>query len=180
MTMHRLLFALVIVLLAAGQVTAETYKWIDGSGTLNFTEDYSRVPKKYRKKVQVIGDVTETRSKASSGKDEIIGDKTATPVTVNNEIVPVDKQEKKVTYGGKSGDEWKAEFGRLKDETKRVQEELAVRRNKLADPANLPRGQYLGLQYSIKELETNLTNLQKRKDYLDEAASRAAVPFELR
>jgi predicted RNase H-like nuclease (RuvC/YqgF family) len=178
--MGKTLFILVIVLLAAGQVTAETYKWIDDSGTLNFTEDYSKIPKKYRKKIQVIGDVTETPSNAATGIDEKSRDSTEKSTPVKNENVSADKQEKKVTYGGKSGDDWKAEFSKLKDEIKSVQDEIDAKKNKLSDPASLPRGQYLGIEYSIKELETNLSNLQKRKDSLDEAASRAGVPFELR
>jgi hypothetical protein len=34
----------------AGTVGAETYSWVDSSGTVHFTEDISQVPKKYLKK----------------------------------------------------------------------------------------------------------------------------------
>ena len=33
------------VLLLATQVNAEIYSWVDDSGTYNYTEDYSGVPK---------------------------------------------------------------------------------------------------------------------------------------
>lgn len=48
--MGKMLITLVIVLIFVGTAAAETYKWIDGKGTINFTEDYSQIPKNIAKK----------------------------------------------------------------------------------------------------------------------------------
>jgi hypothetical protein len=44
-------FILIGMLVWTSPLMAESYSWIDDSGTYNFTEDYSKVPKKYLKKV---------------------------------------------------------------------------------------------------------------------------------
>ena len=51
----RSIFAVAIILLFAVPVFAETYKWVDDRGTVNFADDLGSVPKKYRKKVKVLG-----------------------------------------------------------------------------------------------------------------------------
>ena len=48
----KLLIAFAGFMLWAAPLLAETYSWVDENGTYNFTEDYSRVPKKYRKSVE--------------------------------------------------------------------------------------------------------------------------------
>ncbi|MBV5339309.1 MAG: DUF4124 domain-containing protein [Deltaproteobacteria bacterium] len=45
------------ILLLVAPLHAETYSWVDDSGTYNLTEDYSSVPKKYRKKVKRREDI---------------------------------------------------------------------------------------------------------------------------
>ena len=45
----------VILLVAVGVCRADVYKYTDGTGELHFVDDISKVPKKYRKQVE-IGD----------------------------------------------------------------------------------------------------------------------------
>ncbi len=52
-TMQKLFLVSIILMMTAGFAAAEMYKWVDDKGTVNFTEDYSKIPKKYRKKVKV-------------------------------------------------------------------------------------------------------------------------------
>lgn len=47
---------LLLVAVLAQPAMGETYRWIDERGTVNFTEDPGKVPKKFRKKVTVISD----------------------------------------------------------------------------------------------------------------------------
>ena len=44
-----------LLLLYPLSAVAVTYEWTDEKGTVNFTEDLGNVPKKYRKKVKVLG-----------------------------------------------------------------------------------------------------------------------------
>ena len=179
--MSKMLITLVIVLIFVGTAAAETYKWIDNKGTINFTEDYSQIPKKYRKKARKIGDVSvDTSSTVTSGTEEKPNGQTKKPAAGTTENGSTDKQVKKEFYGGKSGDAWKTEFSKLKDEMKNVQAQISEKRSRLNNSANLTRAQYLATEYSIKDLETKQAELQDRQNSLDSAASQAGVPYELR
>jgi hypothetical protein len=180
--MIRILLFSVMVLTVAAPVSAETYKWIDDKGTVNFTEDYSQIPKKYRKKTRMIGDVGVNSSEVSSdnagdSRNEWNGSKSA----ASGQAASSAKPEKKVaTYGGKNGDEWSGEFGKINNEIKSAEEGIAQRRDRLSHPEKLTRAQYLGTEYEIKDLQTKLEELRGRRSTLDEAASRAGVPYDLR
>jgi len=179
--MGKMLITLVIVLIFVGTAAAETYKWIDGKGTINFTEDYSQIPKKYRKKARKIGDVSgDTSSTVTSGTEERSNGQAKKTAAGDTENGSTEKQEKKNFYGGKSGDAWKSEFSKLKAEMQNVQTQINEKRSRLNNSANLTRAQYLGIEYSIKDLETKHAELQDRQNTLDSAASQAGVPYELR
>jgi hypothetical protein len=180
--MIRIFLFLMMVLTVAAPVSAETYKWIDDRGTVNFTEDYSQIPKKYRKKTRMIGDVGASSPEVASGnvgesKNEWSGASSAE----SNQATTVGKPEKKVaTFGGKNGDEWSGEFGKISSEIKNVEEQIAQRRDKLSHPEKLTRAQYLGTEYEIKDLQAKLEELRGKRSALDETASRVGVPYEFR
>jgi len=179
--MSKMLFTLVIVFIFVGTAAAETYKWIDDKGTINFTEDYSSIPKKYRKKARMIGDVSgDAPSAVTSGTEEKSNGQAKKHVAGNTENAATEKPEKKVFYGGKSGDAWKSEFTKLKADLQNVQTQINEKRSRLNNPSNLTRAQYLGIEYTIKDLETTQAELQDRQNVLDSAASQAGVPYELR
>lgn len=178
--MPRLILAFVSVLLFAGTVSAETYKWIDDTGTMNFTEDYSQVPKKYRKKVRVMGDV-----QASPTSGEGLADLTANDGTGKSpaatETGPGKKQDRKMAvYGGKNEDEWKTGFKNLNDRIDKVQGEIDERRAKLDSPDSLSRARYRGIEMEIKGLEEQMSQLKSNLSALDNDASMAGVPYDLR
>jgi hypothetical protein len=180
--MIRIFLFSVLVSAVATPVYAETYKWIDDRGTVNFTEDYSRIPKKYRKKASMRGDVGATSSDVSSASaEESKNEWNGKAPADSGQAASDSKPEKKVaTYGGKNGDEWSGEFGKINNEIKSAEEGIAQRRDKLSHPEKLTRAQYLGTEYEIKDLQTKLEELRGRRSSLDEAASRAGVPYELR
>lgn len=43
-----------LLLLMATAVHAQTYRWVDANGGINFTDNYHDIPAKYRKQAQVI------------------------------------------------------------------------------------------------------------------------------
>lgn len=179
--MDRILFTLVIFLMAAGPVTAETYKWIDDRGTINFTEDYSQIPKKYRKKARRIGEFREdTPSVSTSGKDETKNIQTKKDADGNTDAGLTEKQKKKVSYGGKSDDAWKTDYKKLNAEINDVQTQIDERRARLSNSGNLTRARYVGIELEIKDLDERMTGLRSRLSALDDAASIAGVPYELR
>ncbi|MBT1076844.1 DUF4124 domain-containing protein [Geobacter grbiciae] len=171
----------VMILALAVAAQADIYKWVDQRGTVNYTEDLGKVPKKYRKKVTVIpeggapaAEVTETVERGGKEKKPETGQK-----EVENALAP--KQEKKkMVYGGKDEDAWKTEFRTLRSEIKANEAELAARRGRLANPGTMNRGDFLGVQREAKRIEETLTGLNTKLNTLEESAQRAGVPLELR
>lgn len=170
-----------IILLFAVPALAETYKWVDDKGTVNFADDLGSVPKKYRKKVKVLGgdegnapQVTEIDEPT---KGKVKGeDKKDNP----KESVAAGKEgKKKVVYGGKDEAAWKADFGKLKADIKASEEQLNDTRTRMNDSSKMSRSEYLSLQYTVKDIEHRLTELRKKLDALNESAAKAGVPPEL-
>jgi len=164
--MKKLLVAL--LLLYPLSAVALTYEWTDENGTVNFTEDLGKVPKKYRKKAKVLGaeengpqTTIESGEPAKKTKPEAAG-------------------EKKKLYGGKDGQSWRKEFAAAKGQVKATESQLADLRGRLADTSKMSRGEYLSIQNTIKHNETILKGQQQKLDELQESADRAGVPAEFR
>ncbi len=170
------------VLFAAGTVMAETYRWVDDRGTINFTEDYAQIPKKYRKKARVIGSVEARHPKTSARDDvELKKDKARKDSSRDQEAGIPEKQAKTIpSYGGKSAEKWQAEFKKLHADMDDVQGRLDERQARLANPGDLSRARYLGIQDEIKELDARLANLRNNLNALNDEATRAGVPSALR
>jgi len=148
--------------------SAFTYQWTDDRGTVNFTEDLGKVPKKYRKKVKVSGGEdgapqTTVISEPESGKA-----KGATPL-----------QGKKL-YGGKDESGWRNEFLSTRGNLQQAESDLAELRGRLGDTSKMSRSEYLSIQNSIKHGESRQQQLKKKLDLLQESADRIGVPDEFR
>jgi hypothetical protein len=157
----------------AGTVGAETYTWVDSSGTVNFTEDISKVPKKYRGKVRVRGDVNAVAGGVETTSEPVLtspsGDKPG-------EVA----EQKPVLYGGRSGKSWKADFETLRAEIGSTDDQIAELNSRLSDTSKMSRTDYLGIQSSIKNFQFHRGVLEKKLNALNEQASRAGVPGEFR
>ncbi|MCJ7784934.1 MAG: DUF4124 domain-containing protein, partial [Desulfobacterales bacterium] len=61
----------IFVLIFASSASATVYKWVDKNGVVNFADDYSRIPRDYRNKVEELNTARmgpSTPSQAPSGK----------------------------------------------------------------------------------------------------------------
>ena len=52
--MKRFIFVLLFLFIFASSASATIYRWVDEKGVVNFTDDYSKVPPKYRNKVEEV------------------------------------------------------------------------------------------------------------------------------
>ena len=105
----------VLMLALAVPLCAETYSWEDDEGTLNFTEDYSRIPSKYRKKVQRREGMSYRETNVDLTPPDSSVEKTDPPDS------SAEKSEEKsaegpTLYGGKTEDQWRSELYALESE----------------------------------------------------------------
>ncbi len=177
--MQKTFLVSVILMLTAGFAAADMYKWVDDKGTINFTEDYSKIPKKYRKKVKVkredVGGAPESVSAAGESPKKELSVKSAGDNGAN-----VKEEKKKVVYGGRSEDEWKNDFRKLIDRIDNVQAQIDERKGRLNDPDSLSRARYRGIELETKDLEEKLAQLRGNLEALDASATKAGVPYEIR
>lgn len=163
------------ILLLAAPLHAETYSWVDDSGTYNFTEDYSSVPKKYRKKVRRREDIQQEvpsvppDSENASGKTEKAETKSA-----------VTQGDDKRLYGGKSRDDWRKELDVLEAELKGIEQHMEQVRKQAYDPKEISRVQ---LDEFKKEYEdSRVAYNQKYKEYTEliETIRKAGIQVDIK
>lgn len=155
---------------AAGAVT---YEWTDSRGTVNFTEDLGKVPKKYRKKMKVLGadeggqpQITDTvESTKGKGKD-VAGQ------------LPAGKDKKGT--GAKDDATLRTEYLSAKMNLQAMENNVADLRGRMADSSKMSRSEYLSLQNTLKQEEFRLQEQKKRVEQLRESAARAGVNLEAR
>jgi hypothetical protein len=129
----KLLIVFTGIMLLAAPLLAETYSWVDEKGTYNFTEDYSRVPQKYRKNVEkrdgidapptpVASPAAVTASPAGSATKGAAG--------TGKEAVNTSTPEQ--LFDGKTRAAWQQELNAAQNELKRLEarvKELEVKLN---------------------------------------------------
>lgn len=170
----------VTLLLFAAPVTAATYKWVDDRGTVNFSEDYGRIPKKFRKKARVVGEDSSSPPMAPEAKEESKARQKATGAAEAGKDAAADKPaKKKVVYGGMDEETWKKDYGKIRTDLKNAEEQLVETRGRLDDTSKMTRNEYLSVQNTIKALENRVLELRKRMDSLNDSAAKSGVPAGL-
>lgn len=180
--MKRIILLGSVTLLCAGSAFAETYIWEDAAGTIHFTEDLTRVPAKYRKKVRVRGDVSSEASikpeeESQAGETQAAS---SAPAKTENPKITEGREKSEVRYGGKSGDEWRQDFAYLKADLRSTTDQISELNGRLADTSAMSRSDYLNIYSSLKSLQLHKSEVEKKLDALGQAASNAGVPAEFR
>lgn len=157
--------------------SAAIYKWVDDKGVVNFTEDFGRVPQKYRKKVHIAGEDQQAEPTVviqdlKGGK----GEKPAGSEPVKNET----GANKKVTFGGKEEGYWKEEFAKTKYELKSIREQIEAVNARMAKSDQMSRSEYKSLENTRKILEEQELGARNRLDALNAEARKAGVPPDIR
>ncbi len=166
------------VLLLSTSLQAETYSWVDDSGTYNFTEDFSRIPPKYQKKVQRRGD--------NQQQQEVRPQEVAAPQIISR---PPEKTDSKTDgtmatdkglYGGKSYADWRRELDSLEAELVGIEQNAEQLRKQIYELKGYPPARVDALK---KEYDENRAQYdQKYKNYLGvvEAVRKAGVVVEFK
>lgn len=173
----KICICIISVLLLSTSLQAETYSWVDDSGTYNFTEDYSHVPPKYQKKVQRRGD----NELQEARPQEIVA-----PQIISR---PPDKTDSKTDgtmaiekglYGGKSYADWRRELDVLEAELVGIEQNTERLRKQIYDLKGFPPARVEALK---KEYDENRAQYdQKYKNYMGviEAVRKAGVVVEFK
>jgi hypothetical protein len=175
-----LCLALVLVVVPV-LASAVTYTWVDDQGTMNFSDDLSSVPTKFRKKVKILGgdDVAPEAELAPAGDAPSAVPAVESPVKTPAKMdVPASRgQEKKeLLYGGKTEAAWRQEIVYARAELKSARDQLADTKARLNDTSRMSRSEYLGIQQQIKSIEASITGMEGRYAVLESAARNAEVP----
>jgi len=172
----RIFICIGLVLLLATQSLAETYSWIDDSGTYNFAEDYSSVPKKYRKKVKWRDDAPQDASPQ-------------TPLTPEKPAGQSEKIEagdvaiqggNRNSYGGKSWAEWRKELDIREAELAGLEQRMDQLLKQINDGKGITKARFDVLKMDYEE--TRAVYEQKYKSYLElvETARKSGVTVEIK
>jgi len=174
--MLKLIRILAGVLLWTTPLMAETYSWIDENGTYNFTEDYSRVPKKYRSSVNKRGDMgvsplpkEPVSPPAGSG---------VAPPAASKKSADGKPESPVGSFGGKSVAQWKQEFGEREAAMgairKRVDEIDALLKKNISD-----KEQTRSLVSERNRAVEQFTEMRKEYDQFAEQARKAGIQVDI-
>lgn len=174
--MKTLLFPGFILLLLASPLHAGTYSWLDDSGTYNFTEDYSKVPRKYQKKVMRREDLPPDDKPQLSPdqgvvlkQDDKAGVKPAAGAGGEAEL-----------YGGKSRAEWRKEMETLEAELSAIEQHLEQVRKQINDAKVLSKAQFDLLKKEYDDGRAGYGRKYESYKELIEAVRKAGIPVEIR
>jgi hypothetical protein len=154
-----------LLLLYPLSALAVTYEWTDQSGTVNFTEDLGKVPKKYRKKVKVLG---ADESGAPQIIEEHASGKTKEAGTPKEKNAP----------GGRDETGLRREYAAAKSNLQSTEDELTEMRRRLADTSKMSRTEFLSLQNTVKQREFRAQEQKVKLESAREAAQKAGVALE--
>ncbi|MBT1077141.1 DUF4124 domain-containing protein [Geobacter grbiciae] len=177
--MKQLIIALAVVTAFSGAARADTYRWVDDKGVVNFTDNPDLIPSKYRKRVRKSPSMTSPAPSLES----------TTPKPLSQPQSPsVLKGSAPKLPGGFSEQEWRSRFATLRSELKALQDGLPKKREAL-DQLHRKRTIYQRPQdrvayneqmEKIERDEARIKELEVQLSALDNEASRAGVPFEWR
>lgn len=171
--MMKLIYFLCGILVWTTPLMAETYSWVDESGTYNFTEDYARVPKKYRGKLDRRGDMGATPLLKESLSPPT-GTSAPNPPAATKESNVGKSQSPVGTFGGKSYDQWKQELGQRESGMSSIRKRIDEIDSNLK---NIPsdKEQTRALVAERNKAVEQFTEMRKQYDQFVEQARKAGI-----
>ena len=163
------------ILLLAMPLYAETYSWVDDSGTYNYTEDYSRVPKKYQKKVKRREDLQQDVKQPVPVPDSV--PRQADKAAVKPEAVQEGEIE---LYGGKSQAAWRRELDALEAELSGIEQRMERLRKQIYDPKNVSKDQFEALKKDYDDSRISYEQKYKQYNELIETIRKAGISVEIK
>jgi Domain of unknown function (DUF4124) len=170
----KLILAVAGILIFAAPLMAETYSWEDEKGTVNFTENYTSIPAKYRKKARKLGDMGSDTSSAppaaiSGAKETVIAGTGAIP-----------SGEASGLFNGRKPEAWQQEMRPLYAEVKRLEQQLVELESLIRKPAGISKSRADGLPQEFRETQKLYNQALKQYNSLNDDANTVGLPAEFR
>jgi hypothetical protein len=164
MDMKKLL--VMLLLLYPLSASGLTYEWTDDAGTVNFTEDLGKVPKKYRKRAKVLG-ADETGAPQIIESSEPAKGKAKESGVLQDKKAPSAKDEA-----------LRKEYEVAKANLEITEDELTDLRARMNDTSKMSRAEYLAIQNSLKQGEFRAQEQRKKLNQLRDSARKAGVALD--
>jgi len=150
---------------------AAVYRWVDGNGSVHFSDNPETIPQKYKKQAETI----------DQG-----GDNKPTDVQVQSGVVQSPLQTPPVTDKGQ--EYWHNRFNDLNVKLKGLKEGLDIKRKTmieyrhkwLTNQKRTDRQALNQIEVEIGRDEEQIKDIENQLESLDAEAARNAVPFEWR
>ena len=178
---------LLLLLLAAATVaSAETWEWVDGQGTVTFTDDRQSIPRQYRGSARKLGyDVSapplrEPSPPPAPGAEQPPESRDGGGGT-GSPAAPAGSGPGKLSpesYGGRTMAQWQEAFNAVDDEIREVDQLVREKQRLLKEPVSLGRSDYLKLEEEVRQLGGKRSALLARWESLKKEASAARLPIE--
>lgn len=165
------------IFLLTTQSHGETYSWVDDSGTYNYTEDLSRVPKKYQKKLRRREDIPQDVKPLRATPDA--GTKPARAVKTDEKAAEVGNGESEL-YGGKSRAAWRREMEVLEAELSGIEQRMEQLQKQVNNPKMVSKDRFEALKKDYSD--SRATYDQKYKTYTEliETIRKAGIAVEIK
>jgi hypothetical protein len=138
MKLVQLTCCLAFVVSLAPPLYADTYSWIDENGTYNFTEEYSSVPKKFRKKVKRREDIPqEVKQTAAPSSEHVVKAEDK-----KGEAGAATSGSEKELYGGKTRAAWRNELDTMESELRALEIKIEQARLQINEPKGINDTQF--------------------------------------
>jgi hypothetical protein len=174
----KLILVVAGILMCAVQLRAETYSWVDDTGTANFTDDYSNIPAKYSKKAKRLGNI---EAESPPVPTEVINKKKA----AQGSLAPVDTGpasagEADGLYGGRKPSEWQQQMRQLFVEVTRLEQQLVELEALIRKPGSISKSRADGLPQEFRETQIQYRQALAQYNRLNDEANKAGLPAEFR
>jgi AraC-like DNA-binding protein len=157
----------VLLLLYPLSASAVTYEWVDEAGTVNFTEDLGKVPKKYRKRAKVIGADESSAPQIIENSDSAKGK----PKEMEN------PKEQKALHP-KEEAALRNEYATAKANLRATEQEISDLRARMADTSKMSRSEFLALQNTLKQDEFRVLEQRRHLEQVRQKVQRAGVTVD--
>jgi len=174
----RLILVLAGILVFAAPLMAETYSWEDETGTVTFTENYTSIPAKFRKKARKLGDMG---SDTSSAPPAAVSGAKATPAVKATAGTGAGLAgEADGLFNGRKPEAWQQEMRPLYAEVKRLEQHLVELESLIRKPTGISRSRYDGLSQEFRETQRLYNQALKQYNSLNDEANTVGLPAEFR